>query len=513
MKKMNNKHLFLLGITALSLVACKSVDLSKLPGEDKIDEYVTMFNKDDNELYKQYIPNEQAAQFLRENIPLFECPDKELEKTYYFRWWTFRKHIKETAEGFVISEFLPNVGWAGKNNTIDDSAPHHFREGRWLRDSKYLSDYARFWVSEGASPRSYSSPLADAVWNFFLVNRDETIILDVYDGLKENYLAWEETHRDSTGLYWQMDDRDAMEMSVGGTYSSDQTGYRPTINSYMYADAVALSKMALLLNKKEDVKFFKSKACELKKLIDKWLWDSEAQFYKIIPRHADMSFAPCREQIGYIPFIFNLPDENKLVAWEQLFDERGFKAPYGPTTCEQRAEGFRISYEGHECQWNGPSWPYATSQTLTGMIASLNQYGEKVITKERFMEVLQTYSNSHRLNGKCWIDENLNPYTGDWISRTRLMAWENGTWSDGKGGVERGKDYNHSTFNDIIISGLIGLQISDEGKISVNPLVPDGLWDYYCLRNINACGKNVTIVFDKDGKHYGVGKGLRVIYE
>ena len=53
-----------------------------------------------------------------------------------------------------------------------------------------------------------------------------------------------------------------------------------------------------------------------------------------------------------------------------------------------------------------------------------------------------------------WIDENLNPFTGDWISRTRLKTWENGTWSKGKGGVERGKDYNHSTFCDLIISGL-----------------------------------------------------------
>ena len=201
------------------------------------------------------------------------------------------------------------------------------------------------------------------------------------------------------------------------------------------------------------------------------------------------------------------------MAWEQLFDEKGFKAPYGPTTCEQRAEGFRLSYEGHECQWNGPSWPYATSQTLTGMIASLNRFGEKVLTKERFMEVLQTYSNSHRLNGQCWIDENLNPYTGDWISRTRLMTWENGTWCEGKGGVERGKDYNHSTFNDIIISGLVGLQVSDKGDISFHPLVPDELWPYYCLRNIRVCGKNVTVVYDKDGKHYGVGKGLKVIYE
>ena len=69
-----------------------------------IESYVNQFNREDNELYKQDIPNCGASDFLRKNIPFFECPDKELEKTYYFRWWTYRKHIKKTPDGFVITE-------------------------------------------------------------------------------------------------------------------------------------------------------------------------------------------------------------------------------------------------------------------------------------------------------------------------------------------------------------------------------------------------------------------------
>ena len=60
--------------------------------------------------------------FLSTNIPLFECPDKDFEQIYYFRWWTYRKHIKQTPDGFVITEFLPHVGWAGKHNTINCAA-------------------------------------------------------------------------------------------------------------------------------------------------------------------------------------------------------------------------------------------------------------------------------------------------------------------------------------------------------------------------------------------------------
>lgn len=503
-------YILLFSSLLLGSSCSQPVDFSKLPDTSVIDQYVTLFNADDDELYKQYVPNENAAEFLKENIPLFECPDKELEKTYYFRWWTFRKHIKKTPDGFVITEFLPQVSWSKKHNTINCAAQHHMAEGRWLHDSKFLESYAHFWFRGGGEPRQYSLAAASAIWDLFLVNGNKSLVSDLYDDLKLNFASWEESRRDSTGLFWQVDGLDGGELSCSGALSPDASGYRPNLNSYMYGDATALAKMARLLGKTEDGLFYSEKAEQIKRLVDEKLWDGKDQFYKVIPRFKDGSPAPCREELGYIPFAYDLADEDKLTAWEQLFDPEGFQAPYGPTTCEQRYPGYAISYEGHECQWNGPSWPYATSQTLNGMYHSLQRFGENVLTRERFFDVLQTYSNSHRKDGKCWIDENLNPNTGDWISRTRLMSWENGTWSEEKGGKERGKDYNHSTFVDIIISGLVGLSADENGQISVRPLVPEGLWDWWCLRDARIAGKSVTVVYDRTGKHYGVGKGLSV---
>src|SRR5713226_9048726 len=52
--------------------------------------YVDSFNERDQELYVQAIPNGRAWGFLSANIPLFECPDPDMERTYYFRWWTYR---------------------------------------------------------------------------------------------------------------------------------------------------------------------------------------------------------------------------------------------------------------------------------------------------------------------------------------------------------------------------------------------------------------------------------------
>src|SRR5690606_21430980 len=202
-----------------------------------------------------------------------------------------------------------------------------------------------------------------------------------------------------------------------------------------------------------------------------YLWDEEDRFFKVIPRgNSMMQKAKVRELHGFTPWYFSIPEEEHSAAWRQVLMPEGFYAPYGLTTTEQRNPGYQLAYEGHECQWNGPSWPFATSITLTGMINLLNDYQQSEINSRDFLDQLLIYSRAHELtldNGFIvpWIDENLNPYTGDWISRTRLKTWKNGTWSAEKGGKERGKDYNHSTFCDLIISGLIGIRPDHENSL------------------------------------------------
>ena len=138
---------------------------------DSFKHYIDTFNEYDDELFPQHIQNEQAWEFLKDNIPLFECPDKDFELTYYLRWWTYRKHIKDTPDGFVITEFLPQVSWSGKHNAIACPAGHHFYEGRWLHDPKYMDDYSLYWFQKGGSPRMYSFWSADAIHSRYLIQR------------------------------------------------------------------------------------------------------------------------------------------------------------------------------------------------------------------------------------------------------------------------------------------------------------------------------------------------------
>ncbi|MGB2754335.1 MAG: hypothetical protein WBD75_08180 [Phycisphaerae bacterium] len=364
---MQRTLLLLVSVLLATAAAARGADAAAAAGAAVLEaeafrHYVDRFNRDDEELYA--------------NIPLFECPDKDFERTYYFRWWTYRKHVKKTPDGYVITEFLPKVPWSRKHNTISCPAGHHFYEGRWLRNGKYLDDYAVFWFRKGGAPRQYSFWAADAMWSRHLVTGSKALVLDLLPDLVRNYEAWEKERLLPDGLFWQNDGQDGGEMSIGGS------GLRATINSYMYGDAVAIARIAELAGKADLAAQYREKAARLKRLVQERLWDPEAQFFKVLPRGEGARFADVRELYGYTPWYFNLPDPPYAVAWKQVMDPQGFYAPFGPTTAEQRHPKFAVSYQGHECQWNGPSWPYATAVTLTAMANLLNNYEQNAVGKE-----------------------------------------------------------------------------------------------------------------------------------
>jgi hypothetical protein len=482
--------------------------------------YIDTFNRQDTlNLYvddipdTRMIPNDQAWDFLQANIPFFECPDKEIEEVYYYRWWTFRKHIRKTPDGYVITEFMPPVPWAGKYNAIPCPAGHHFREGRWLHDPQIIRDYGLFWLRGGGNPYRYSTWLAESFVGYASVHPDDSLLFQVLPDLVRYFDHWKELRMDSSGMYWQNDGQDGMEVAIGGT------GRRPTINTYRFADARAIATIARMKGDGEMADRFDKEAANIRKLTLNNLWDHDSSFFKVMPTGTD-SLSSARELIGYVPWYLELvpPDQGYEKAWAQLMDPQGFYAPFGPTTAEQRHPGFRVSYRGHECQWNGPSWPFATAQTLTALANVLNDYPQEVVDKDDYFDILKIYTGSHRfrqippdgdtlISNQLWIDENLNPFNGDWLARTRMEV-ENYN----HGFRERGIYYNHSTYCDLIITGLAGLRPSIDNTLTINPLTPDN-WDWFCLDDITYHGHRLAVVWDRTGEKYQVGRGFRIFVD
>lgn len=432
-------------------------------------------------------------------IPLVDIDDCSIEEIYYFRWHTYCQQIKHTPKGYVVTEFLPDVHWAGIYNTINCPAGHHFYEGRWLHNREYLSDYARFWFEPEAEPRKYSFWAADAIVGTADAWGDYSVAEELFDKLKANYEEWEKTHKRENGLFYQIDNYDGMEFSISGS------GLRPTINSYMYADAVALSRLAKRLGKTEYENIYREKAEALRTLINQMLWDEKSQFYKTLSENKGYDFADVREEAGYIPWCFNIPEERMNAAWKFLNDENYFWAPFGPTTAERNHPDFLKRHE-HECLWNGYSWPFATTQTLTALSKLIKNYKQDTIKKTDFYKLLRQYADCHYLNENGqkvpFIDESIDPFTGEWITRRWLYDRDDAN-------KDRGKDYNHSAFCDLVISGLAGISFED-GIINVEPLFDGDDLKFFCADGIKYQDKYITVLWDTDGCRYGKGRGLKI---
>jgi hypothetical protein len=457
--------------------------------------HVEYFNRMEDEHVRQAIPNAEAWEWMKRNIPLFECPQQNFEEMFYYRWWTFRKHIRKTEQGHVITEFLVPRSYADKYNLISSALGHHIYESRWLHDKRYMDEDLMVWYrgAEGKPLkrlRFYSSWNIDAIYNRYLVNNDRDFILSLFPDLVSDYEAWENEKKNSAGLFWQFDVRDAMEETISG--GRKEKNPRPSINGYMFGNAHALSSIALLKGDGVSAGLYQRKADSLKKNMQRLLWNEQHHFFEVRKEQGD-TLANVREEIGYIPWYFNLPDSSHDMAWRFVKDTTVFCAPFGITTADRSHPDFR-THGCCKCEWDGAVWPFATSQTLTAMANLLNMDRQHHVTRQDYFDLLERYVESQYHRGRPYIGEYLDEKTGYWL----------------KGDEERSRYYNHSTFNDLLITGLAGIRPRPGEELEVNPLLPEGKWDWFCLDNILYHGKTISIIWDREGKKYKKGKGLSV---
>jgi len=494
------QKILLLIVTSILLLSCvseKKTHTAAVLNPDDFKHYVDYFNQMEDENIVQAISNKESWDWMKENIPLFESPQKNFEEMFYFRWWSLRKHIKVTPVGYVMTEFLVNRSYADKYNMIACAMGHHIMESRWLHNSQYLDEYIHVWFrGNNGEPmkrlHKFSNWTADALYQKYLVDGDLEYLTDMLPDLVNDYKKWEEERRFPSGLFWQIDVQDGMEEQISG--GRHMKNIRPTINSYMCANAVALSKIASLVGDNDVNTLYEAKADTLYSLINSRLWNPESEFFETIKE--DGNFAEVREAIGFIPWYFNIPVDEYSIAWKQLMDEQGFLAPYGQTTAERRHPQFR-SHGCCNCEWDGAIWPFATSQTLTGLANLLEEGNNEFVSKEDYFRHLELYVESQYHRGRFYIGEYLDEVTGYWL----------------KGDQERSRYYNHSTFNDLIITGLVGLRPSEGNYLEVNPLLPDNEWDYFCLDNVSYKGHIVTVLWDKDGSKYNRGAGFQLLVD
>ncbi|EOD68104.1 MGH1-like glycoside hydrolase domain-containing protein [Amycolatopsis vancoresmycina] len=451
------------------------------------------------------------------NIPFVDLPDATMERVYYYRWRVFKEHLRYTnpADGWISTEFLDCCGYAAPYQAINAAAGHQLTEGRWLRDPGYGRDYLRFWLTgpgAGAKPATddvnadttdwaheYSVWLAASAYGQAQVTGDFGPVRALLPALVRQYRGWDKQFDPGLGLYWSVPVWDAMEYSASSYESPNPyhggAGYRPTLNSYQYGDALAISRIADSAGDHRLATEYAQRAANLAAALQKWLWDPNRGFYYAMPRdgNPDHRLSGSREQIGFLPWMFGAARPADSAAWSQLLDPGGFAGAFGPTTAERRSPFF-MKDAGSCCRWDGPSWPFATAQTLTGLANLLDDYpAQPTVSKEDYAAALATYARTQTKNGTPYVAEAHDPDRDAWVYD----------------GPSHSEDYNHSTYTDLVLSGLLGLRPQSDTTLRVQPLTPS-TWDHFAAENVPYHGHDVTVLWDRDGTHYGQGAGMRL---
>ncbi len=469
---------------------------------------------DHAQLAAQYYGTDSA--WYLDNIPFFECSDKEIEAVYYYRWKLYKAHIRNVGEDeYVITEFINDMHWdRDPYSTINAATMHHIYEGRWLKDERIMDSYINYMYQGGGNNRSYSEGIADAAYARYLVNADSAFIVDQLENMKSIYNQWNDHWVAEKNLYYIPAMPDATEYTIA---SIDASGgkdgfeggdaFRPTINSYMYGNAMAISKIASLKGDIVTSEDYLTRAQSLKENIEKNLWnDSLGHFtdrFKVNNQYVRYwNFIRGRELAGMIPWFYNLPrDDHKFNdAWRHVLDTTNLLGEFGLRTNEPSYEyyfkQFVFTFGKPGSQWNGPSWPYQTSQVITGMANLLNNYHQNVVTKSDYLNLLRLFTKQHYLpNGKINLVENYDPNKGGPIV---YFYWSN--------------HYNHSSYNNLVIGGLCGIRPYESDTLTINPLIDNSI-EYFCLDDVRYHGHKLTLVYDKEGNKYKFGKGLTVLVD
>ena len=456
---------------------------------------------------------QEDAQWYKDNIPFFECSDKQIEQVYYYRWKMYKAHIRNTGQdSFVITEFINHMPWDREPYcTINAASMHHIYEGRWLRDNRYMNGYINYLLREGGNNRGYSESISDAAYARYLVNSDSAFLMMQLDSMKQMYNEWSDHYDSSKNLYYIPAMPDATEYTIASIDASGGTGgfddgeaYRPTINSYMYANAKAIARVAIMKGDKSTAEEYWQKAASLKSRVEKDLWNDSLQHFsdrfKVSNQYVHYwNFIRGRELAGMAPWYFDLPENNGRfnASWNHVLDTNELIGPYGFRTNEPSYQYYfkLLAFYGGKpsSQWNGPSWPYQSSQALTGMANFLNDYTQTNVSHSDYIKLLRLFAQQHYLpDGKLNLVENYDPNHGG-----PIVFWY---WSN---------HYNHSSFNNLIITGLCGIRPSESDTLTVNPLADSSI-QYFCLQDVLYHGHKLTVIYDRNGDHYHLGKGTMV---
>ena len=218
------------------------------------------------------------------SIPFFEASDVNLTATFFLRARVLHSHIVATNESqwpWVITEFMPDVPWAGRANAIPCANGHHVAEARWLRgDAARVADSYSGWWSSGLPGvrNNYYAFLSHSLLRRLSV-AGLAANLPVVTAALPNLTAITLAFMDGTlpggrgsgvvpasgGCVWNSPGNEGQENSLSGP------GCRPLVQSLLYGEAAALATLCGIVGNASCAAVFTERAAFFRaRTLDLW---------------------------------------------------------------------------------------------------------------------------------------------------------------------------------------------------------------------------------------------------
>lgn len=352
--------------------------------------------------------------------------------------------------------------------------------------------------------RAYSEAIADATWRLYLVDGDIASITQYLTVMETIYDQWDAVYDSTKYLYYIEPIADATEYTIASIDASggvDGFGggyaFRPSINSFMYANALAIANIALATGDTETAATYTARAESIQGNFTASLWNST--FEHFIDRYyvdneyvTYWDFIRGRELVGLTPWAWDIVPDDPMYAeaWRHALDTASLRTPVGLSTVEPSYEYYMQQYRWagtqKECQWNGPIWPFQTTSTLNGLSNLLDHYTQSIMANSDYVTLLRLYAVLHYDDTDVLnLVEDYYPNNGSTLVY-----------------LDRSPHYFHSGFVDLILGGLVGIRPRSDDFLEVNPLVDDSV-TWFRVDNVLYHGYNVSVQWDVDGSHYG----------
>lgn len=458
------------------------------------------------------------------NCPQFECDDPYVSKLWWYRWFVARHCLSRARTGGLPEPyFFEGTHQPHFPRMIAFSSPHIINETRWLRDSRYAFGQVRnhaanpdpehgFFISAriNKADGEYNNWIVQSAWGAFQVHPDEAFLEETIDALATDVrgtFARFDTDGDKLCTprnHWTT----GMEFQPAFFFFNDYDDTKPEAPlergdfvAYTHGNALALAEAYDHLGRREEAREFARLAREIRDACLAKMWHEQDRFVYAI-REGDDAVARCREVVGFYPFATRLlPDEKKYTSMlRYLVDPEEFWTAFPPATVTKKCPAYtpKVAHwpaaggRTHGCMWNGPAWPHATSYMLDVTASAIRHYDQPHVTPEHFWHMLDRYTHLQ--------------FDRDDLNRPMVTEYYNG--QTGEPDPRGCADYFHSTYCDLIIRHVVGLQPANSDKLTINPI--PGPLKRFALRRLRYRNHDLDVTYNGTGNPAYGPAGLTV---